>query len=142
MLVGLCCTDQSQLAVTLLSKTIPQTGAKDKLQTRKKAWKRKQSKSPQGPSSGPSATVKKPRPVTVEEVEDEDAPSKNPSTALPPPQQRKVWPVYAQFNLAYVVISASAIQFIISMKRSLLEPMARQLKVPGTSSAVMGIERC
>ena len=77
----------------------------------------------------------------MEEVEDEDAPSKSPNITLPPLLRRKVRPVHTQFNLAYVVVSASAIRFIISMKRSLSELMARQLKVPSTSSAVMGIER-
>jgi hypothetical protein len=76
----------------------------------------------------------------MEEVGVEGAPSGSLNTTLSL-LGRKVWPVHTQFNLAYVVVSASAIQFIISMKKSLSELMARQLKVPNTSSAGMGIER-
>ena len=74
----------------------------------------------------------------MEEDEDEDAPSKSTNATL----GRKVCLfVHTQFYLAYVVVSVSAIQFIISLKRTLSELMERQVKVPGTSSAVMGIER-
>ncbi|KAI0285422.1 hypothetical protein BGY98DRAFT_1093015 [Russula aff. rugulosa BPL654] len=109
---------QDAPAASLPSKSIPLTGAKGEVaDTEAKAVQ-----IASGASPGAS-TAKKSRPVTVEEVEDEDAPSKSPNITLPPLLRRKRNPIY------------------YSMKKSLSELMARQLKVPSTSSAVMGIER-